>query len=176
MKLEKGKEADMNEEVFDYIDSVEATSKYINSQAFEAILNQDKTGSFSLSEINRILEFISDQHGYWHAEWTFSEALDPNTEAQSESENWDILWRAFSKSLKEAAPETAEPMAHLHQMIKLKHTVKQRVAYNESRPLERFFTSVLSGLAIFLKKIGFSRIASHIYSASLFPKGTVGHG
>ena len=166
----------MNEEVFGFIDSVEATSKYIKSLAFEAILNQDQTGSFSLPEINRILGFISDQHGYWHAEWTFSEALDPNTVAQTESENWDILWQAFAKSLKEAAPETAEPMAHLHQMIKLKHTVKQRVAYNESRPLERFFTSVLSRSAIFLKKIGFSSIASHIYSASLFPRGTVGHG
>ncbi len=135
----------MNEEVFDYIDNAEANSEYISSQAFEAILNQDQTGSFSLSEINRILEFISDQHGYWHAEWTFSEALDPNTEAQTETENWGTLWRAFSKSLKEAAPETAEPMVHLHQMIKLKHTIKQRVAYYESRPLERIFTSALSG-------------------------------
>jgi hypothetical protein len=100
----------MSEKVFEYIDGLEREDRHIGCQDFEDYIHEHLPENIGLTEINKVLEFISIQCGYWYARWTFSPASNPDTEAHSESENWDILRQSFTNSLDDVYPEITESM------------------------------------------------------------------
>ena len=159
-----------------FIDRATAEQLRPSFTEFEEELRKDEEGSFSPSQVNNIMEFISDQIGYWRSKWEFSPLGTPNETAQSESEGWDLLWEAFAPILDNIASDLSDLMLRRHNAILGQHTIGCSIEFNRSKPFRRLVSKCMASTAIFLNKIGYSEIASNLYIAALYPRGSVGRG
>jgi DNA polymerase-3 subunit epsilon len=66
----------------------------------------------SASQWVEVIDFASNQLGYWSAEYVFSPMTSPNVlaeeGAEEEAEGWQCAWEACAKSLAEQKPELLE--------------------------------------------------------------------
>jgi hypothetical protein len=146
----------------------------ISCSEFETILQKEINENINHSAFHELLKFISNQYGYWMANWYFSNIGDPDLEAKSELEQWDQLWQASASSLAESISIPLDQLQREHNLITLRESLQRRVDFNKSRVFERLLTSIYSFIAIQLNKVGVKTIANNIYTKSLYPKGTVG--
>ena len=167
-------EALVSEEVFNYIEANK--SEFIRCKDFDSLINEYLSEKLELKEINTILEFISRQYGNWFARWVFSPLSSPDLRAFTETEHWETLRQVFAKPVNESHPEIAELMVARHEQLKGACILKARIDLYKGNSYERRKASLVSRSAIVLNWLGFAKLAKDMYSAALFPKGTVGRG
>ena len=147
---------------------------YISYSVFDSVVKEQAEGNISIRDLHEALRFISNQYSLWLAKWYFSPAHSPDKIAESEVEGWRFIWQAFSNMLMEYVPDAMELITEEHNLTLVEHSLKSRVEFNETKPMEKLTSQVLGKTAMFLNKIGFKSIANNIYNAALYPKGTVG--
>ena len=143
-------------------------------EELENELEAIEQSELSPNEVNLILKLASGQVGAWAAQWNFSKCADPDLTAKYQSEVWNNFWENCYKQLTQAVPEAAGGLRNQHNLVVLQHALQRRVAFNESRPLERLSTQLLAAVSITLGKVGLSRLAGALYVSSLYPKGSNG--
>jgi hypothetical protein len=154
------------------LESITNKDKGFFYQDLERLLKEG-SASIPVPYANQLLDFAGDQIGFWEAEWLFSPAQSPNTEAKTEMEGWRLLWQALLESLSETVPSIRELSEKKEQLRTLQHQLQGGLAYNETRPIRKYTVPVLSKVALALNKIGFRRISTSLYVWGLYPKGTV---
>ena len=156
------------------IKTLATKEEYVNYEDFDSNLKALEQQEFSVNELHELLNYSSNQYGYWMSKWYFSPQLNPDNDAKLQTEGWEKLSRAFLSVLIENMPNAEAELQREYNLIAIQHSLKKRVDYNETRIIEKIFTYMLSKTAILLNSVGFSGIASSMYTKSLYPKGTVG--
>lgn len=154
--------------------SITQNDSRISCSKFEEILKNEIEENISPGALHELLKFISNQCGYWMANWHFSNQITPDLNAKAEHEKWDQLWQASASSLVESVSIPLDQLQQEHNLSVLQESLQRRVDFNKSNSIERLLTSIYSFFAIQLNKLGFRAIANNIYTKSLYPKGTVG--
>ena len=139
---------------------------------FERALKE--MGNVTISEWGQVVTFVTDQLGFWEAEWLFSPAHCPNNLAAAEIDAWRLLWHVCADELVRKVPEVKEQLENQKSLILLRHSIQQRVDYNKTRPLARLFAIVFAKTSFALNKLGLASIAQKLYGCSIYPKRTVG--
>lgn len=130
--------------------------------------------SYDLPLVRNILVFISNQEGYWSAEWLFSLSDSPKYEAHSEMKEWGRWWEAFVKTMNDLNPEIHNLMLKNHDITLTQYCLIKRVEFNDKNRLAKCLTYLQDSIAKFLHKIGIKSISVYFQGLSLYPKGTVG--
>lgn len=149
-------------------------SRGVSCQDFKCVLTEMPTSDIPIDAWYKITNFTSEQLGFWEAEWFFSWAHSPNTNAQSEMQEWKVVCRACLDALKDKIPTAVDQLEKQHDLIVLRYSIKRAADYNESTPFRKFKATALSTTSFKLNNIGFHRFASYLYALALYPKGTVG--
>ena len=158
----------------DIIQAFVSKSVAVKLEDFEARLKTLTQAEFSPGELHELLNFASEQAGWWTADWLFSEQADPDLGARHQSEAWEKLWAGWHGVLAQTVPEATGELKREHDLIVLGHTLRRRVEFNRTRPVERLVTQFLSSISLLLNKVGLVGIAGKLYERSLYPQGTVG--
>jgi hypothetical protein len=130
--------------------------------------------NISVTALNQLVIFASDQVGIWGAEWAFSPANAPNTTAKAESARWDKLRAGWVDLLLAQVPDLRETQKHIQEYTEFGHYLKLRLDYNKTKPIQRLSSNILSKISQWLRILGFYNIGKQLYSRALYPKGTVG--
>jgi len=146
----------------------------VSYQDFERVVRDNAPSDIKVSGRHEITSFASNQLGHWQAEYFFSMAHDPNSTAQAEMAGWKIICRDCLEALKNRIPLVGDQLEKKHNLIVLQHSLKQAIDHNKSSPLRKFRAAALSRMSFAMDRIGFKSLAMHMYSSSLYPKGTVG--
>ena len=141
---------------------------------FERVLKENKQENIPIKQLQELMVLISNQMGYWESEWFFSPQHTPNEIAKSEIEGWEKIWETCFTKIVESVPNISELIITQHNLTKLQYSLSRRVKFNKLKPLEKFSTYVLSKVAFFMNNLGLHGAAERIYTASLYPKGTMG--
>jgi len=145
----------------------------VTVDSFEVLL-KNMPEKMSVSQLNQIINFASEQVGIWEAEYSFSPAYSPNAAAKAESERWEHLWGAWSEMFLKLTPDLTEQIHRRHGLIVAQHSVERSLHYTDNKPLRRMVFGAVSQVAIGLGRIGFSGLSQRLYAFSLYPKGSVG--
>jgi hypothetical protein len=159
-------------DILGQLESMTNKGQGVSHQDFERLL-EEGSASIPVSRANQLLDFAGDQVGFWEAEWLFSPAHSPNTNAKTEMEGWRLLWQALLESLSETVPDIRELTEKTQQLKILQHHSQRGLEFNETKPFRKYTAPVLSKLSLALNKIGLRSIAKNLYVWSLYPKGTV---
>ncbi len=165
---------ELKSELFDRLTCLSKEGHGVHYQDFERVFRESAKEDIMVDGWRKITSFISDQLGFWEAEWLFSPAYSPNTNAKSEMRGWMIICEACLGELKNKITEAADIVEGQHNLAVLKYSMKRAVDYDKSKPSRKFKANVRSSILIKLDEIGLRRVASRLYVRALYPKGTVG--
>jgi hypothetical protein len=126
------------------------------------------------SQWNQVVKLVSNQLGFWSAEWLFSPAHSPNIAAAAEVDGWKKIWTVCSDALVKQVPEIRDSNEKMHELILLQYVMKRRLDYDKTRPLEKIIGRIPGDLAIWLNKLGFKSMGKWVMTIALYPKGTTG--
>jgi len=166
--------ADSEKDLIKRVTSLSSGRIGVPCRDFERVLKEFPMKSISVHACLEISDFASNQLGHWSSEFKFSLAEAPNTDARTEMESWQAVSAGLLESLKALAPSASQQIEQKHSLIVLQHTLKRAAKYNESTVLRKFRATALSKMSFILNSVGFSGLASRMYSSALYPKGTRG--
>lgn len=135
---------------------------------------QDLSASILAEDFAKIVAFSADQLGRWDAEWLFSPALTPDSDAACEKEAWAAAWETNSNALMEVFPALRANLKRERDLICLSRIMEKRREYNRGKPLTEFTRNVLSRVGLLLCRIGLQSTGHFLYKRALFPPNTVG--
>jgi ankyrin repeat protein len=130
--------------------------------------------ALSMSDFNRLVELASDQSARWQARWHFSSATSPDEEARSEAASWEYRWERWSEMLCAKVPAARDSVAETHKWARIQRVLEKSEAGRRGRRTEEITAAFTSQVAILLDRIGLGIIARPLYTAALYPPGTVG--
>jgi hypothetical protein len=87
---------------------------------------------------------------------------------------WEGLWQSLVNILSEKIPEINKELENQKAMICSVYAMEKSLQHNKQRLFGQSQSAIMSHAAILLKKIGFRSIATSLYIAALYPKGTIG--
>src|SRR5512136_508706 len=96
---------------------------------------QDLSASIPAKEFAKIVDFCADQLGRWDAEWLFSPAPTPDSDAACEKEAWAALWEKNSDALMKVLPASSAQLKRERDLICLRGIMEKRREYNRGKPL-----------------------------------------
>ena len=134
----------------------------------------DLSASILAKDFAKIVDFSADQLGRWDAEWLFSPALTPDSDAACEKEAWAAAWKTNSNVLMKVFPASSADLKRERDLICLKRVMEKRREYDRGKPLTKFTRNVLSGVGRLLCRIGLQSTGHFLYKRALFPPNTVG--
>ena len=135
---------------------------------------QNLAASMLAKDFAKIVDFSADQLGRWDAEWLFSPALTPDSDAACEKEAWAAAWKTNSIAFMEVSPVSSADLKRKRDLICLRRIMEKRREYNRGKPLTEFTSNVLSRLGLLLFRICLPPTGSSFYKRALFPPNTVG--
>jgi hypothetical protein len=141
---------------------------------FRPRFSQALQGRIGPDDFGALLTFVSNQCGYWAANWYFSDAALPDFVAKEESDGWRQLWNELVVVISTHLPRSLDRVEKEHNHTILMEFMKRRRAFNETHMPEKIAASVYSALATGLDRIGFRNWATRLMIKAQYPKGTVG--
>lgn len=156
-----------------YLQAQTSSGTGVTIETIERLLKK-LPDTMPVAELNELVKFASNQVGIWEAEWMFSPDESPQLTAKAESEKWSKLWTAWLESLCALVPDVKEQSVRAHNLTVLQYHMSKRIDYNKGNPLSKLISEILSMFAIALNKLGVRGLATHLYTLSIYPKGTVG--
>jgi hypothetical protein len=122
----------------------------------------------------KIVDFCADQIGRWHAEWLFSPALTPNSDAACEKEAWVAAWKTASDVLIEVFHALNAKLKREKDYACLRIVMEKSLEHNKGKLITEFTSNVLSRVCLLLFKTGLQSTGYFFYKRALFPPNTVG--
>ena len=132
------------------------------------------SASILAQDFAKIVDFSADQLGRWEAEWLFSPALIPDSDAACEKEAWASAWETNSNALMEVFPISSATLKRERDLICLRKFMEKRREYDSGKPLAKLTCNVLSRVGLLLYRIGLQSTGRFLYKRVLFPPNTVG--
>jgi hypothetical protein len=167
----------MEQQYFDNSASQFLKSLDVLSQG-KALVRVDHFQSLSASVLPedsaKVVEFSATQIGLWDAEWLFSPAATPDSDAACESEAWVAVWKTTSQTLMGALPVSSAELTRERDQVCLRIVAEKSLETNEGKPITRFAIGVLASVCLLLLRIGLSTTACRYCRRILFPLNTVG--
>ncbi|MBK5275339.1 MAG: hypothetical protein JJE30_09850 [Desulfuromonadales bacterium] len=160
-------------DLLQYLQSQKTSSVGVPIKDVSCLLD-GRPDNISVTELNELVKFASNQVGIWESEWMFSPSESPHLTAKEESEHWSKLWETWFETLSELIPDMKEQSERLHSLSVIQYQLSKSVDYNKGRPLIKLISVSTAQIAITLNKLGIRGLAQHLYKLALYPKGTVG--
>ena len=129
---------------------------------------------FTAAEWNKVVDFALDQLSQWQVKWLFSSSQAPDTKAQTETKEWELLWRRFSQALGDKVPGIEEQLRRKKDLLIAQRLLERKTKQDSGSRGAMFASSTMSSLAITLNQLGYRSIAQRLYKRALYPSGTVG--
>ena len=172
------KKDNFESDILEILQNLTKEKKGVSCKTFRSVSKKmGEVKEISPTLLNEVAQFASKQFCYWEVEWFFSALDSPEVAVrQAETEAWRGIWEACQKALVKMVPEVREQLEEKHKIGELKQIISRRVEYNATRPLQRFFSHVLTTTSQYLNKIGIRGISLRLSKAAMYPKGTVGRG
>ncbi|MEQ1896775.1 MAG: hypothetical protein ABL971_05230 [Vicinamibacterales bacterium] len=149
-----------------------AASQAFPHQEFQLLL--EGSPNVSLMDLNRVVQFASDQCGQWLVLWYFSAAAAPDLAAEAEYNGWFQIYSRQLDVIVGHVPAVRESLTRHHDLCALQFAIQRRL--NDAGTLERLWVALASHTAFALQKLGLKGIGARLYSTAFYPRGTVGHG
>ena len=172
------KKDNFESDILEILQNLTKEKKGVSYKTFSSVSKKMReVKEISPTLLNEVAQFASKQFCYWEVEWFFSALDSPEVAVrEEETEAWRGIWEICLKELVEVVPKVKEQLEEAHKLGELRQTISRRVDYNATRPLQRFFSHVLTTTSQYLNKIGIRGISLRLSKAALYPKGTVGRG
>jgi hypothetical protein len=159
-------------DIISFLQSLSSENMGVSIKSFDPIIIN--LPDINISQLNAVTKFASDQASLWEVEWMFSNEGALNFAAKEEMECWDKFWDGLKDELIKHVPKVQEQIIDAHNYNVLEHSIRKSLELRKDKPIEKISAKLLSKLSFFFKRIGLRRVATHLYTMALYPKGSVG--